>query len=124
MATPTHKLAVIIKNPLNKEEFLLLKQTPPQKFNDPEYDSYVDSDLWDLPSTDITAQSEPQLSDAQILIKTHDLSSSDKLNLSQFDLSSALNQVCSLSLDISSRHFVCVNKRQHTRFPNIIWLVL
>ncbi|KAL3501751.1 hypothetical protein ACH5RR_036200 [Cinchona calisaya] len=93
MATATHKLAVIIKNPLNNKEFLLIKQTPPPKFNDPEYDSFVDSDLWDLPSAElIPLPGHDQLLHPQIPLKTHDFTSSDKLNLSQFDLSSALNQ--------------------------------
>lgn len=94
MAVANHKLAVIIKNQLDKEEFLLIKQTPPPKFNDPEYDSFVDSDLWDLPSTELTPPSDSaQLLHSQVPIKAHESSSSEKLNLSQFDLNSALNQV-------------------------------
>ncbi|KAJ6891100.1 hypothetical protein NC651_024570 [Populus alba x Populus x berolinensis] len=46
----TYNLALIIGNPLNNAEFLLAKQTPPPKFGIEEYDSFVDSDLWDLPS--------------------------------------------------------------------------
>ncbi|CAI9096154.1 OLC1v1032237C1 [Oldenlandia corymbosa var. corymbosa] len=93
MATPTHNLAVIIKNPLNVEEFLLIKQTPPPPFNDPQYDSYLDSDLWDLPSTALTALSGQDSSHSQIPFKTHDLPSEESFSLSQFDFNSALNQV-------------------------------
>nr|XP_027097335.1 uncharacterized protein LOC113716965 isoform X1 [Coffea arabica] len=93
MAAANHKLAVIIKNPLDKEEFLLIKQTPPPKFNDPEDDSFVDTDLWDLPSTQLTPLSESdQLLHSKISIKTREFSSSDKINLSEFDFNSALNQ--------------------------------
>ena len=98
MAAANHKLAVIIKNPLDKEEFLLKKQTPPPKFNDPEDDSFVDTDLWDLPSTQLTPLSESdQLLHSKISIKTREFSSSDKINLSEFDFNSALNQVYFLS---------------------------
>ncbi|KAI5677540.1 hypothetical protein M9H77_08490 [Catharanthus roseus] len=90
MATTDHHLALIIKNPSNDKEFLLLKQTPPPKFNDPEYDSYVDSDLWDLPSTQLSRLLEPQLSHSQVPIPSNEFSCSDKFNLSHFDFSSAL----------------------------------
>ncbi|KAK7251559.1 hypothetical protein RIF29_34857 [Crotalaria pallida] len=49
----THKLALIIQNPSNHSEFLLVKQTRPPKFDHEEYDSFVDSDLWDLPSVQL-----------------------------------------------------------------------
>lgn len=93
MATTDHHLALIIKNPSNDKEFLLLKQTPPPKFNDPEYDSYVDSDLWDLPSTQLSRLLEPQLSHSQVPIPSNEFSCSDKFNLSHFDFSSALTLV-------------------------------
>lgn len=90
MATVNPNLALIIKNESNEKEFLLIKQTPPPRFNDPEYDSYVDSDLWDLPSTQLSPLLSPQLSHSEIPIKTHEFSILDKLNLSHFDLNSAL----------------------------------
>ncbi|XAR72330.1 Hydroxyacylglutathione hydrolase [Bertholletia excelsa] len=83
----SHRLAVIIQNPSNDGEFLLVKQTPPPKFGDEEYDSYVDSDLWDLPSTKLTpleGESQPR-----IVIE----GDSEKIDLSKFDLYLALNQV-------------------------------
>ncbi|KAJ6324436.1 hypothetical protein OIU76_011687 [Salix suchowensis] len=46
----TYNLALILGNPSNDAEFLLAKQTPPPKLGIEEYDSFVDSDLWDLPS--------------------------------------------------------------------------
>ncbi|CAI0553178.1 unnamed protein product [Linum tenue] len=48
----THILALILKrNAADDGEFILVRQTPPPKFNDEVYDSFLDSDLWDLPST-------------------------------------------------------------------------
>uniref|UniRef100_A0A803MYM1 Metallo-beta-lactamase domain-containing protein n=1 Tax=Chenopodium quinoa TaxID=63459 RepID=A0A803MYM1_CHEQI len=83
-----YKLAVIIKNPLNKEEFLLVKQIRPRKFGIEEYDSYIDSDLWDFPSVQLSilqGESEIQVEGAE--------SCSAKLDLKKFDLDLALNQV-------------------------------
>lgn len=82
-----YNVALILKNPLNDSEFLLVKQTPPPKFNDEEYDSYVDSDLWDLPAIKLNhiqgEKSEPTIS----------IQGSEKINLGKFDIESALNQV-------------------------------
>ncbi|KAK9705199.1 hypothetical protein RND81_07G040300 [Saponaria officinalis] len=83
-----YRLALIIINPANEDEFLLIKQTPPPKFGIEEYDSYVDSDLFDLPSTQLSllqGQSEFQLDGAELC--------SDKLDLRKFDLVLALNQL-------------------------------
>ncbi|XP_074295617.1 uncharacterized protein LOC141623398 isoform X2 [Silene latifolia] len=84
----TYRLALIINNPVNNDEFLLLKQSPPPKFGIEEYDSYVDSDLFDLPSTQLSlfqGQSQFELDDAELC--------SHKLDLRNFDFISALNQV-------------------------------
>lgn len=91
MATSTYNLALILKNPLNDAEFVLLKQTPPPKFNEEEYDSYVDSDLWDLPFTKLNPVGEEN-SESSIAIQGLE-SSSEKVNLSKFDVESALIQV-------------------------------
>lgn len=85
-----YKLAVIIKNPSNEDEFILVKQAPPPKFDDEDYDSYVDSDLWDLPSTQLLLQQ--QQSRSQFFIQDQDLCS-DKIDLTTLDLDLALNQV-------------------------------
>ncbi|GAB4828862.1 hypothetical protein Ancab_018522 [Ancistrocladus abbreviatus] len=85
-----YKLALIIKNPSSNDEFLVVKQARPPKFNDKEYDSFVDSDLWDLPSIELRplkAESDPEIE----VIGAE--SCSDKINLRNFDVSSALNQV-------------------------------
>ncbi|BBG94488.1 Metallo-hydrolase/oxidoreductase superfamily protein [Prunus dulcis] len=77
-------------NPLNDAEFLLVKQTRPPKFNDEEYDSYVDSDLWDLPSTQLNlleVKSEPS-----IAVEGAE-SWSGKIELKKFVVDSALNRV-------------------------------
>ncbi|KAG8366639.1 hypothetical protein BUALT_Bualt17G0100600 [Buddleja alternifolia] len=91
MATQRVNLAVIIKNPLNDAEFLLTKQTPPPKFDDPEYDSYRDSDLWDLPSAQLSLLDNPVISNSQLQIEAIDSSSLRFLN--QFDVNSAIDQV-------------------------------
>ncbi|XP_021749682.1 uncharacterized protein LOC110715403 isoform X1 [Chenopodium quinoa] len=83
-----YKLAVIIKNPLNDEEFLVVKQIRPRKFGIEEYDSFIDSDLWDFPSVHLKmlqGESEIQVEGAELC--------SAKLDLKKFDLSLALNQV-------------------------------
>ncbi|KAJ8445604.1 hypothetical protein Cgig2_018545 [Carnegiea gigantea] len=83
-----HRLAVIITNPSNADEFLVVKQIRPPKFGIEEYDSYVDSDLWDLPFVQLDSwqgESEIQVEGAELC--------ADKLDLRKFDLGSALNQV-------------------------------
>ncbi|KAJ0096026.1 hypothetical protein Patl1_15043 [Pistacia atlantica] len=91
MATSTYNFALILKNPLNDAEFVLLKQTPPPKFNDEEYDSYVDSDLWDLPFTKLNIV-EGKNSELTVAVQGLE-SSSETINLSKFDVESALIQV-------------------------------
>lgn len=90
MATP-YNLSLIIKNPSNEAEFLLVKQTPPPKFNDPEYDSFSDSPLWDLPSSPLLPLESPS-SDNQFSIQVTE-SCSDEVDLSKFDLNSAIHKV-------------------------------
>uniref|UniRef100_A0A2N9FPV3 Metallo-beta-lactamase domain-containing protein n=1 Tax=Fagus sylvatica TaxID=28930 RepID=A0A2N9FPV3_FAGSY len=91
-AIPIHNLAVILTNPQsqNDVEFLLVKQTRPPKFLNEEYDSYVDSDLWDLPSTQLNLLEVE--SGSQIVVEGLE-SSSEKINRSKFDIDSALNRV-------------------------------
>ncbi|KAL8470729.1 hypothetical protein ACS0TY_033335 [Phlomoides rotata] len=91
MGTQKLNLALIIKFPLNDDEFLLIKQTPPPKFNDPEYDSYQDSDLWDLPCAQLSLRDGPLTTSTQVQIQVDDNSLSELLN--QFDVDSAVNQV-------------------------------
>ncbi|XP_059316935.1 uncharacterized protein LOC132067657 [Lycium ferocissimum] len=90
MTTP-YNLVVIIKNPSNEDEFLLVKQTPPPKFNDPEYHSFLDSPLWDLPSSPLLLLDSPS-DNNQIFIQVPD-SCSNEVDLSKFDLNSALHKV-------------------------------
>ncbi|XP_062145545.1 uncharacterized protein LOC133852913 isoform X1 [Alnus glutinosa] len=85
-----HNLAVILKNPQNDAEFLLVKQTRPPRFGDDEYDSYVDSDLWDLPSTQLNLLEAE--SESQIVVEGAERCS-EKINLGQFDISCALQRV-------------------------------
>ncbi|KAL8267615.1 hypothetical protein R6Q59_004959 [Mikania micrantha] len=85
----TYKLAAIFRNPTNYDEFLLVKQNPPPKYDDQEYDSYVDSDLWDLPSAKLSSLSNAS---TQVVLKGAD-ACSQKLNLCKFDLNSALAEI-------------------------------
>ncbi|CAN1244423.1 hypothetical protein LINPERPRIM_LOCUS6072 [Linum perenne] len=86
----THILALILSNASNDDEFILLRQTPPPKFNDQEYDSFVDSHLWDLPSTKLNpvealSGPEPLIDGADSLI--------DTINLRNFDLDAAITRL-------------------------------
>jgi len=93
----THKLALIIQNPSNQNEFLLIKQSRPPKFNDEEYDSFLDSDLWDLPSVQLNPlqpQSEPPVEVEISALR------SDEFNSSEFDIRSALNEVVLLNFGL------------------------
>ena len=88
----THKVAVILENPSNHDEFLLVKQLRPPKFDDEEYDSYFDSDLWDLPS----AQLHPLIGEleSQIVVEVAEshLEQID-IDLRKFNILSAFNEV-------------------------------
>ncbi|KAL5761284.1 hypothetical protein ACOSQ2_020122 [Xanthoceras sorbifolium] len=89
----SYNLALILKDHRNDDGFLLLKQTPPPRFNDEEYDAYVDSDLWDLPFTKLNVK-EAEKSEPTISIQVSDsCSESKKINLSEFDIESALNRI-------------------------------
>lgn len=90
MGTQRLNLAAIIKNPLNDAQFLLAKQTLPPKFNDPEYDSYQDSDLWDLPSAQLSL-ADRSLTATQAPFEVEDNSLAELL--SQFDVDCAVDQV-------------------------------
>ncbi|KAL1828920.1 hypothetical protein ACET3Z_007332 [Daucus carota] len=87
----SYKLAVIIKSPSNDNEFILVKQAPPPKFDDEEYDSYVDTDLWDLPSAQLLLL-QGQQSNSQFQIQDLELCS-HKIDLNTLDFALALNQV-------------------------------
>ncbi|KAL0463559.1 UNVERIFIED_CONTAM: hypothetical protein Slati_0243500 [Sesamum latifolium] len=84
------ELAVIIKEPIQQGRVSPYKANAPPKFNDPEYDSYQDSDLWDLPSAQLSLLDSP-LSSSQVQIEAEDHSLLEFL--SGFDLDSAINQV-------------------------------
>lgn len=86
----THKLALILKNPRNDEHFVLVKQSRPPKFEHEEYDSLVDSDLWDLPS----AQLNPLRgeSESQVVVEAAE-SELGEIDLKDFDIPSAINEV-------------------------------
>ncbi|KAI3920748.1 hypothetical protein MKW98_005574 [Papaver atlanticum] len=90
-----HKLAVIMNSNSSEDDYLLVKQTPPPKFGEQEYDSYIDSDLWDLPSTKLNALAVGGVSHESEFFIENAESFSPKLNLKKFDVESALKQVLS-----------------------------
>ncbi|CAA0241548.1 unnamed protein product [Arabidopsis thaliana] len=93
------KLALIIKSPRDDVEFLLEKQKQPAKFGDEAYDSFVDSDLWDLPSTDLQALEDGVRSGFSISILD---SCSEEVDLMNFDFESTLILLLeNLGIDIS-----------------------
>lgn len=95
-----HRLALVIQSSSTDDEFLLLKQSRPPKFHDEEYDSFVDSDLWDLPSAQLNPL--PPESDPPLLVEvgpSH--AESEDFDLRKFDIRSALNEVVFLN-------FVCI----------------
>ncbi|CAK7326618.1 unnamed protein product [Dovyalis caffra] len=83
----TYNLALILENPLNDAEFLLVKQTPPPKYGIEEYDSFVDSDLWDLPSKKLD-RAKGELEPGSIVIE-----GIERINLGKFDFDSAIKKV-------------------------------
>ncbi|KDP29446.1 hypothetical protein JCGZ_18367 [Jatropha curcas] len=85
-----YNLALVIKNNLNETEFLLVKQTPPPKFGHEEYDSFVDSDLWDLPSTKLNLLEE-ELVPGIVIEGVESLL--EKINLKKYDTDSAISRV-------------------------------
>lgn len=84
------KLAMVIKNRRDDAEFLLEKQKQPAKFGDEAYDSFVDSDLWDLPSTDLPILEDGVRSGFTLSILE---SMSEEVDLMNNDFKSTLIQV-------------------------------
>ncbi|CAD5188161.1 unnamed protein product [Musa acuminata subsp. malaccensis] len=88
-----YRLVAVIKNP-SDEDFLVVRQAPPPPLPEEEYRSFVDSDLWDLPSAPLNPlggdrRSETVVEGAYSLL--------DDLDLEKFDVDSALDEVLSLS---------------------------
>uniref|UniRef100_A0A1J3CNB3 Beta-lactamase-like protein 2 n=1 Tax=Noccaea caerulescens TaxID=107243 RepID=A0A1J3CNB3_NOCCA len=84
------KLAVVIESPSDDAEFLLEKQKRPAKFGDEDYDSFVDSDLWDLPSTDLPVLESGIRSGFDVSLAE---SCSEEVDLKDFDVESTLNRL-------------------------------
>ncbi|VVA92475.1 unnamed protein product [Arabis nemorensis] len=92
-------LAVVIRNPIDDAEFLLQKLLPPAKFGDKAYDTFIDSDLWDLPSTDFLLLEGRISSGIAVSIVE---SCSDQVDLKNFDIESTLNRLlANLGFDFS-----------------------
>ncbi|CAI0454573.1 unnamed protein product [Linum tenue] len=87
----THILALILKSDASdNSEFILVRQTPPPKFNDEEYDSLLDSDLWDLPSTKLN-RLEAVLEHGAVIEGLQ--SFSETIDFRNFDLDAAIDRV-------------------------------
>ncbi|ESQ34218.1 hypothetical protein EUTSA_v10007371mg [Eutrema salsugineum] len=92
-------LALVIKNPRDDAEFLLEKQNRPVEFGDEAYDSFVDSDLWDLPSTVLPILEGGIRSGFAVSLVE---SCSEEFDLKNFDVESTLNRLlASLGIDFS-----------------------
>ncbi|URE17082.1 Metallo-beta-lactamase superfamily, partial [Musa troglodytarum] len=90
-AMALYKLVAVIKNP-SDEDFLVVHQAPPPPLPEEEYRSFVDSDLWDLPSAPLNPlggdrRSETVVEGACSLL--------DDLDLEKFDVDSALDEMFS-----------------------------
>ncbi|XP_065015763.1 uncharacterized protein LOC135643101 isoform X3 [Musa acuminata AAA Group] len=88
-----YRLVAVIKNP-SDGDFLVVRQAPPPPLPEEEYRSFVDSDLWDLPSAPLNPlggdrRSETVVEGAYSLL--------DDLDVEKFDVDSALDEVLSLS---------------------------
>jgi len=87
-----HRLALVIESPSKDDEFLLLKQRRPPKFHDEEYDSFVDSDLWDLPSAPLNLL-PPESDPPPVVEVAPSHAEFEDFDLRKFDIRSALNEV-------------------------------
>ncbi|XP_031500062.1 uncharacterized protein LOC116264153 isoform X2 [Nymphaea colorata] len=84
-----HRLAVVIRSP-SDEEFLVAKQLPPDMPVGEEYQSYLDSDLWDLPSAALNFLEGE--SESSFLVESWD-AYVDSIDLRKFNVESAVAQV-------------------------------
>ncbi|KAH7658448.1 Metallo-hydrolase/oxidoreductase protein [Dioscorea alata] len=87
-----HRLVAVIKVP-GGDDFLVVRQAPPPSLPEEEYQRYVDTDLWDLPSAPLKLLEGGIRSD--VVVQGSE-SCSDKLDLGNFDLDAALSEVISL----------------------------
>ncbi|XP_020595413.1 uncharacterized protein LOC110035521 isoform X2 [Phalaenopsis equestris] len=87
----TYRIAFVIMRS-SGEEFLLVRQTPPPSFEDDDYLRFVDSKLWDLPSAPLKPLAKPHPS-KEVIFGIDSLL--DKLDLTTFDVDSALSQISS-----------------------------
>ncbi|KAF8040265.1 hypothetical protein BT93_B2492 [Corymbia citriodora subsp. variegata] len=88
-----HNLAVILRSSSGDPRFLLARQRRPPEFGDEEYDSYVDSDLWDLPSAPLSPLAGPR--PGEVRVRVEDAAAapcSEKVDLGRFDVDSAVVQ--------------------------------
>jgi hypothetical protein len=89
MCPPSYRLAAAITVPATGE-FLVVRQPPPPLEEEEDYRRYVDSDLYDLPSAPLGPLAGEGRGEVTISVAD---SIADRLDLSRFDVSAALDQV-------------------------------
>ncbi|KAL0917195.1 hypothetical protein M5K25_012242 [Dendrobium thyrsiflorum] len=87
----TYRIAAAIKRSFS-EEFLLVQQAPPPALEEDEYQHYVDSNLWDLPSAPLKPL-EGEHQSKEVIVGGDALL--DELDLRMFNIDSALAQITS-----------------------------
>lgn len=85
----SYRLAIVIKNS-SGDDFIITKQDPTPSLPEEEYQQFVDSDLWDLPSALLKPTSGEQR--RELAIQGAE-SVSDKLDLGALDVGSGIDQV-------------------------------
>lgn len=88
----TYKLAVVVKPSTGEELFIVAKQTPPPMPAGDEYQQYVDSELWDLPSA-ILNPLQSNIPSNIVIGKA--VSFPSELDMNSFDVETALDQALS-----------------------------
>lgn len=87
-----HTLAVVLRSSSGGRQFLLARQRRPPEFGDEEYDSYVDPDLWDLPSARLSPLAGRRPGEARVRVEGA-APCSEKVDLGRFDVDSAVVEV-------------------------------
>lgn len=88
MGSPSYRLAAAITVP-STGEFLVVRQPRPPSPPEEDYQRFVDSDLYDLPSAPL----KPLAGDARSEVGIAAADSVAHLDLSRLDVSAALDQV-------------------------------
>ncbi|KAG9450584.1 hypothetical protein H6P81_010549 [Aristolochia fimbriata] len=121
-----YRVALIVRRSVEGNDFLVVRQTPPTSLPEKEYENYVDSDLWDLPSALLGQLGEGN--SCTTVIDGAD-SASNKVDLQKLDIDSTLDQIFSLvglkrSVDRSLAFWKCVEEPEFGPGPLIHTLFL